>query len=61
MENTREKTQEMLGKVNALFSDRCIELVRQGRSDEAAKLHSLHRKAWRLVTEWQAEEAAKNG
>ena len=54
-----DRTFKLFAQVNAGFSNRCVELVREGKSAEAAKLHGLHRKVVALVMDWRIENEAK--
>lgn len=54
-----DRTFSLFAQVNAGFSNRCVELVREGKNAEAAKLHGLHRKVVALVMDWRIENEAK--
>lgn len=57
----KDRTMELLQQINAGFSNRCIELVRAGRSDKAARLHALHQRCAVLIRDWTAKERLANG
>ena len=58
---TDDRTFSLFAQVNAGFSSRCAELVREGKGAEAEKLHELQRKAVALIMDWRIENETKAG
>lgn len=54
-----DRTFKLFAQVNAGFSNRCVELVREGKSVEAEKLHGLQREVVALIVNWRVENEAK--
>lgn len=48
-----DKTQKLFEEINRGLANRCVELAREGRSQEAERLHRLQLKLVAMVIEWR--------